>query len=224
VAEKSLILAASHDAWTRPEFAKAALITIDVQRDTLDGQPFEIPGTTQALPQITALCEAFRQRSRPILHVIRLYKSDGSNAELCRREAIKNGETLFLAGSAGRLLADELLPEGAPEPDDKLLLNGDLQLIAPHEWYIYKSRWGAFYRTSLQEHLLSLGVTTVVLAGCNYPNCIRATVYEASERDFRVVAITDGISNFTEHGWNELRSIGVNVMATRDCILALDSK
>ncbi len=212
------------DRWTRPEFEHAALVTIDVQRDTLDGQPFEIPGTSQALPQIAALCETFRRARRPIVHVVRLYKPDGSNAELCRRDAISSGETLFLAGSDGRLVADDLLPDGAAELNDDLLLSGQLQLIGPHEWYIYKPRWGAFYRTALEDHLLSLGVTTIVLAGCNYPNCIRASVYEASERDFRVVAITDGISNFTEHGWNELRSIGINVMATRDCIAALESR
>ena len=206
------------DNWTRPEFGRAALVTIDVQRDTLDGQVFEIPGTSRALPQIAALCRAFRALSLPIVHVLRIYLPDGSNAELCRRAAIAQGETLFLAGSEGRLIADTLLPDGAAEPDDKLLLSGDLQSIAPGEWYLYKSRWGAFYQTGLQDHLRSLGISTVVVAGCNYPNCIRATVYEASERHFRVVAITDGISNFTEHGWQELRSIGINVMDTKKCI------
>jgi len=206
------------ETWTRPEFAHAALVTIDVQHDTLDGQPFEIRGTTQALPQIADLCRTFRQRSLPIIHVLRLYLPDGSNAELCRRAAIANGETLFLSEGAGRLIANELLPAGAPDPDDALLLTGELQPVGDNEWYLYKSRWGAFYKTRLEAHLRAAGITTVVLAGCNYPNCIRATVYEASERDFRVVAITDGISNFTEHGWQELRSIGINVMNTATCI------
>jgi nicotinamidase-related amidase len=209
------------DNWTEPQFEHAALVTIDVQRDTLDGQPFEIPGTSAALPRIAELCAEFRARSRPIVHILRLYLPDGSNAELCRRNALANGEQMFLAGSAGRTIATELLPEHAPEPDDQLLLSNQPQLIGEREWYVYKSRWGAFYGSCLQEHLDSLGVTTIVLAGCNYPNCIRATVYEASERDYRVVAITDGISNFTEHGWQELRSIGINVMAADECITEL---
>lgn len=29
------------------DFAVSALVTIDVQRDTLDGQPLEVPGTSQ---------------------------------------------------------------------------------------------------------------------------------------------------------------------------------
>ena len=32
------------DKHTNPDFSSIALITIDIQRDTLDGQPFEIPG------------------------------------------------------------------------------------------------------------------------------------------------------------------------------------
>jgi nicotinamidase-related amidase len=208
-------------SWTEPQFDHSALITIDVQRDTLDGQPFEIPGTSQAIPQIASLCDAFRASGRPIVHVLRLYLPDGSNAELCRREALAAGEQLFLCGAEGRLVAPELLPPGADEPDDRYLLQNKLQLIGPNEWYSYKPRWGAFHKTGLQEHLESLGITTIVLAGCNYPNCVRATVYEASARDFRVVAITDGISNFTEHGWQELRSIGINVMDTENVIAAL---
>jgi hypothetical protein len=37
-------------AYTEPDFGSIALITIDVQRDTLDGQPHEIRGTSAALP------------------------------------------------------------------------------------------------------------------------------------------------------------------------------
>jgi nicotinamidase-related amidase len=159
----------------------------------------------------------------PIVHVLRIYLPDGSNAELCRRDAIAAGARLFLLGTQGREVAPELLPTDAPLPDDDLLLSGALQSVGPAEWYLYKSRWGAFYQTRLQEHLAGLGVSTIVLAGCNYPNCIRATTYEASERDFRVVATTDGISNFTLHGWQELRSIGINVLSTDECLAALQA-
>lgn len=208
-------------SWTAPQFERAALLTIDVQQDTLKDQPFEIPGTSEALPAITRLAKAFRAARAPVFHVLRLYLPDGSNAELCRREALANGEQMFLAGSAGRLIAPELLPANAPQPDDTSLLNGEPQLIGPAEWYLYKPRWGAFYRTRLEQLLLELGVSTVVIAGCNYPNCVRAAVYEASARDFRVVAVRDGISNFTEHGWQELRSIGINAMSVDECIAGL---
>ncbi|NND54570.1 MAG: cysteine hydrolase [Gammaproteobacteria bacterium] len=210
------------DSWTEPQFDRIALLTIDVQADTLDGQPFEIPGTSDALPRIAALCDAFRARSRPLVHVLRLYRPNGSNAELCRRGPLQAGQQFFLAGQPGRLIAPELLPLDAAEPDDDSLLKGRLQALGPAEWYSYKPRWGAFYGSGLEAHLQALGITTVVIAGCNYPNCVRATVYEASARDFRVVAITDGISNFTEHGWAELESIGINILSANDVIAGID--
>jgi nicotinamidase-related amidase len=129
---------------------------------------------------------------------------------------------MFLAGSEGRELAPELLPHNAAAPDDNLLLRNQPQEIGTNEWYIYKPRWGAFYKSCLEETLRAQGISTIVLAGCNYPNCIRATVYEASERDFRVVAITDGISNFSENGWNELSSIGINLMSAEEFISELN--
>ena len=45
------------DTYTSPDYDRAALVTIDVQRDTLDGQPFEIPGMSQALPHIARVHE-----------------------------------------------------------------------------------------------------------------------------------------------------------------------
>ena len=70
---------------TAPAFESIALVTIDVQNDTLDGQPLEVPGTSAALPKITQLCEAFRKARRPIVHMVRLYLADGSNASCVGR-------------------------------------------------------------------------------------------------------------------------------------------
>lgn len=69
----------------RPHFESAALITIDTQLDTLDGQPFEVSGTTAILPRIRRLVQAFRAAGAPIIHIVRLYKRDGSNVDLSRR-------------------------------------------------------------------------------------------------------------------------------------------
>jgi hypothetical protein len=50
------------------------------------------------------------------------------------------------------------------------------------------------YNTVLERHLHSLDVNTVVVCGCNFPNCPRTTIYEASERDFRIVLAKDATS------------------------------
>jgi nicotinamidase-related amidase len=74
---------------------------------------------------------------------------------------------------------------------------------------------------TLEKHLRDLHTNTVVICGCNFPNCPRTTVYEASERDFRVVLIKDATSNVYEHGLHELNKIGVELMTSDDCIAAL---
>ena len=66
-----------------------------------------------------------------------------------------------------------------------------------------------FLQTPLEEHLRRLGVNTLVITGSNYPNCPRATIYEASERDFRIVAVTDAVSLLDDRGIAELEAIGV---------------
>jgi nicotinamidase-related amidase len=54
----------------------------------------------------------------------------------------------------------------------------------------------------------------VVFAGCNFPNCPRTSIYEASERDFRIVLVSDAMSGLYERGDRDLRAcrgIGVAV-------------
>jgi nicotinamidase-related amidase len=194
----------------------AALVTIDVQRDTLDGAPLEIPGTSAVLAKIGRLAETFRQAGRPIVHMVRLYRADGTNAEPCRRDLVMGDTPVLRPGTSGRLLAPGILPESAVELDDELLLGGGVQLVGVGEVVLYKPRWGAFYGTSLEGHLRSLGVDSLVFVGCNFPNCPRASVYEASERDFRVALVDDAVSGLYDRGRDEMRNIGVNVLATAD--------
>ena len=201
------------DRHAEPRWGSSALVTIDVQRDTLDGAPFEIPGTSAALPAIAGLVRAYRGAGRPIVHVVRIYRGDGEDADLCRRGLLAGGSPLVLKGSDGAQLAGELLPDPAARFDDERLLNGELQELSPREHVMFKPRWGAFYRTGLEGHLRDLAVTTVVFAGCNFPNCPRTSIYEASERDFRIVAATDAISGLYDRGRDELAAIGVSMLS-----------
>jgi nicotinamidase-related amidase len=204
------------DAYTAPEFHAAALLTIDAQRDVLDGGPLEIAGTTQALPAMAALARTFRRAGRPIVHVVRMYETDGSNVDLCRRAVVEGGARMLVPGSSGAEPASELLPQGAASLDPVKLLAGAVQPLAPGEVAIYKPRWGAFFGTPLEAHLRALDVTTLVFCGCNFPNCPRTSIYEASERDFRVVLARDAISGLYARGENELERIGVTLIDTAE--------
>ncbi len=207
--------------YTKPEWSKSALITIDTQCDTLDGQPFEVPGTSAILPRIEALLNIYRKADMPIIHIVRIYKEDGSNVDLCRRDLIEGGTKFMLAGSPGSQLALELLPRGGIELDTELLLSGGIQRLNPNEVVIYKPRWGAFYNTPLEQYLRKLGISTLVFSGCNFPNCPRTSIYEASERDFRVVLVEDAISGLYEQGRRELCNIGVELFSVKQVIDAV---
>ncbi len=198
------------DSYTRPDPHRAALLTIDTQNDfTLSGAPAEIPGTAAAVPAMRRLAEAFRSHDQPVIHVVRLYRADGSNVDRCRRHEIETGAEIVRPGSPGAELVDELKPSSDMTLDAERLLDGEFQSIGHQEWLMYKPRWGAFYSTDLDGFLDDRSVNTVVVCGCNFPNCPRTTIYEASEHDYRIVFVPEATSQTYERGNEELADIGV---------------
>ena len=110
----------------------------------------------------------------------------------------------------------ELLPDPDIRLDAELLLSGAIQQVAPGEVVVYKPRWGAFFGTPLEAHLQELDVSSLAFTGCNFPNCPRTSIYEASERDFRIVLVEDAVSGVYERGLEEMRRIGVRPMSARE--------
>ncbi|WP_207944880.1 cysteine hydrolase family protein [Actinomadura rubrisoli] len=211
------------DPYTGPHADTAALILIDVQRDFFEEDaPARIEGTSEAIPAMAELASAFRAKGLPIVHVVRLYLPDGSNADMVRRHAIENGARVVRPGSPGAQVAPELLPAKA-ELDDEILLKGGFQAVGPREHIMYKPRWGAFYGTALEGHLRDAGADTLVFAGCNFPNCPRTSVYEASERDFRAVLVADAMSGVYDRGAAECRRIGVPVWNVAETVKWLEA-
>lgn len=193
------------DEHTRPHYERSALLTIDLQHDFVSA----VGGTREVLPAVRALVGGYRAAGRPIVHVVRLYLPDGSNADLSRRSLLASGASVASPGSMGSQLAEGLVPRAGTELDSVQLLAGDLQPLGPAEHVLFKPRWNAFYGTALDDHLHRSGVDTVVVAGCNYPNCPRGTLFGASERDYRAVLVSDAVSQYTDRADGELRSIGV---------------
>lgn len=204
------------DPHLAPHWATAALVTIDMQRDFLFGS-YTVPGTAEALPEISRLASAFRAAGKPIVHVVRLYQGD--DVDRVRRGLVDSGVDFVRPGTPGRLLAPGLAPD--VDLDDELLLEGQPQILGRDEYALFKPRWGAFYRTPLAEVLDGHGLDTVVFAGCNMPNCPRASIIEAHERDFRVVLAADAISNSSEQGFREIAGIGTVLMPVADIVDAL---
>src|SRR5690606_10907930 len=122
-------------------------------------------------------------------HVVRLYERDGSNAELGRRGLIAKSGPIAAPGTPGSQLSPALCREA--KLDAKRLLAGELQPLGELEWVMFKPRWSAFFGTPLESFLRARAISTIVVSGCNLPNCPRATLCDASERDFRAVLVSD---------------------------------
>lgn len=206
--------------YTSPNWSSSALITIDTQNDfSLPGSISEIKGTLDILPNINRLLDAYRKKSLPIIHVIRLYKEDGSNADLCRKESLEKGLKIVIPGTYGAELVSLIKPENCTNNFNYTeLLQGNFQQISNREWLMYKPRWGAFYETKLEYFLNEQNIDTLVFTGCNFPNCPRTSIYEASERDFKVVLASDAMSGTYPKGITELENIGVNILKVSEIL------
>jgi nicotinamidase-related amidase len=206
------------DDYCFPEKGKAALLTISAQRDFgRPDSPICARGIDRALPAMVRLVESFRRQSVPIFHSIRLYRPDGSNVEPCRRTAVEEGLRIFMPGSFGAELIDALKPDPEVRLDPEVLLAGDVQDIGPNEFVFYRPRWGAFHNTPLEAELKSRGITTVVICGFSFSTGTRATVYEASARDFRIVVVPDAICSGSDAAMAELGRLGVYLMQSDSC-------
>ena len=202
--------------FTAPHFGSSALLVIDVQADFLDGGASTVAGTSERLPRMAELVAAYRSAGRPVVHVIRLY--EGDDVDLVRRGALRAGARLVRPGSPGAQIAPQLLPDPGLVLDTGALQAGELQKAGDNEVVMWKPRWSAFHRTPLDAHLRGLAVDTIVLAGCNFPNCPRATLFDASARDYRVVVVDDAMSQVTPERLADAVALGVHALPTHDVV------
>lgn len=202
-----------------PHRDSAALLTVGVQNDyTASRSPVRTPGASQVVPKIASLADAFRSADLPIFHAIRLYRPDGTNVDLCRRSAVEEGARYLMPGTKGAELSDEVHPNPTMRSDPWALMGGEFVELGAREWLYYKPRWGAFHGTELETRLKGLGVTTVVVCGCNFPTATRATLYEASARDLRTVLTPDAVTDLRDEGLSDMVRMGVRLMDTAECL------
>ena len=205
--------------YVSPEWSRSALLLIDVQHDFVAGSSV-VDGTAERLPRMARLVAAFRAAGRPVIHVVRLYVPGGSDVDTVRRATVEAGALIAAPGTPGAQIPSALLPQPA-DVDGDALLASEIQPVGPGEFILFKPRWSAFHRTALDTHLGTLGVSTVVVAGCNLPNCPRATLFDASERDYRTVLATDATSQTTPERLDDLALIGVNLRSTESIVESL---
>lgn len=208
--------------YVSPHWDRAALLVIDVQQDFLDEGSAPVRGTSDVLDAIKSLIEGFRSAGLPIAHIVRLYDTETGDVDLVRRADLEERPGLVAPGTEGSQLVQHLF-ETPVVLHAEQLLSGAPQVIGDNEIVLFKPRWSAFYRTHLESWLRDHGVDTVVVAGCNLPNCPRATLFDASARDFRTALAVDAVSQSTPERLADLARLGVTLAATEAIRSAIDS-
>lgn len=168
-----------------------ALLIIDMQHDfAVPGGACEVPGAHATIPSIRRVLGRFRDLGLPIFHVVREYRSDGSDVEITRLHALKERK-MVVPGTQGVRIAPGLEPvEG--------------------EYRIVKQRFSAFMFTELDLILRRKGVTHLAVTGTQLPFCLRTTLFDGLSLGYHMSLLTDASSSRT----NEIHQ--ANIRDIRD--------
>lgn len=171
-----------------------ALIIIDMQNDFVLTEKSAVKGAKATVAAIRAAMDVCHEKHIPVFHVVRAYDGDGKNAEIFRRELFAAGRGFCIKGTAGA----EIVAELAPAKEDIVLV---------------KPRFSAFFGTNLHDLLQERGITHVLVAGTQYPNCVRATAVDALCHDYHVTVLTDCCSAQTDEtaraNCTDLKNMGI---------------
>lgn len=156
--------------------SRTALLIVDMQRDfVLPGGPCHVAGAQATVPALRRLLDHARAAGWLVTHVVRRHRPDGGDAEITRRHLFAGGRGVCVAGSEGAAIIPELTP-----------LPGEL--VQP------KTRCSAFFGTPLADILRRHDVGRAVVAGTQWPNCVRATAVDAMSHDFLTILAVDACS------------------------------
>jgi len=193
---------------------RCALLVIDTQNDYGDpGGAKPLPGIEEVIPRLVEVLEVFRRAGLPIVHVVRLYRENGSNVDPCRRWQFESGELrVVIPGTWGSQLVASTNPTGA-ELDAEKLLAGEVQELTPLEFALYKPRFSAFHGTSLKGFLDSREIDSVVIVGLTFPNCVLAAQLSATDRDYRVGLVPAACTQVNDDGLLAMQNKGVQLMS-----------
>jgi nicotinamidase-related amidase len=154
--------------------ARAALLVVDMQRLFLEpGSPLCVPGGLAMIPTINDLVAHCREREVPVLYSGTIHQEDGSDLGL-----IEEGALLWRRASA-------------------YLVNPEWQALHPElkrqpgENFFAKTRYSAFYRTSLEDWLVAQNRDTLIICGVATIACCAATARDAYFRDIRPIVLSD---------------------------------
>lgn len=178
-----------------------ALLIIDMQYDfAVPGGTCEVAGAHATIPAIRQVLLAFRELGRPVFHVVREYRADGSDVECCRQTAFAR-QPMVVPGTMGARIVPGLE-----------MVEGDYRIV--------KQRFSAFMATELDLILRRKKITHVVVTGTQLPFCLRTTLFDGLCLGYEMILLTDASSSRTPeiHQANirDIRDVGITCLTVAE--------
>lgn len=133
---------------------------------TTPGSPFFAEGVVRAVTDTVPLLEAARAAGIPVIHTKVMYHPSGADGGWFVRKVPALRKLI-----PGEPLA-EIDPKVAPLPEEVVIVK---QYPSP------------FFGTPLAPMLATLGVDTLILAGCSTSGCVRAGALDGVQHGYRVI-------------------------------------
>jgi nicotinamidase-related amidase len=152
-------------------------LIIDMQEDFFAHERLTQRRTilTQRVNELVRIC---REGGVPVVWVKQEFAPDLSDAML---EAKKKRIRVVIAGTPGAAILSQLDYRSA-------------------DHLVVKKRYSAFFGTNLDELLMRLEPSQLIVAGINTHACVRAAVIDAYQRDYKVILARECIeSHDAEH-------------------------
>ena len=153
---------------------RCGLILVDFVNGFVDEAQFGGPHIAAAIENTRPLLAAFRKAGLPVVHTRVVFSEDGANSNVF---CMKVPPLLTLTETA---TASQIVPQLQP---------------VQGEWVLRKVSASAFFSTGLSEWLHLRGVDTAVVVGCTTSGCVRATVVDAMQFNFRTIVIEDCVGD-----------------------------
>ncbi|HET7668941.1 MAG TPA: isochorismatase family protein [Burkholderiales bacterium] len=153
---------------------RAALVIVDFTVGFNDPSLFGGGNIDPAVKRTVGLLQFFRDRRLPVAFTRVVYADDGSDAGV------------FCMKAPSLRMLTESAPAGQVVPELRPL---------PGEYMIRKTQASAFFGTGFAPWLVQQGADTLVVTGCTTSGCVRATVVDAMQHNFRAIVARDCVGD-----------------------------
>jgi len=192
---KGLIDARLIDAQPEPiavDFARTAIVIIDMQRDFLEPGGFgetlgnDVSLLQRAVEPIGHLLAKAREKGVFVIHTREGHRPDLSDAPRAKIERGSPDLRIGAKGPMGRILVrgepgHDIIPELYPRSGEPV---------------VDKPGKGAFYATELQSILDNRDIENLIVCGVTTEVCVHTTVREGNDRGYRCIVPSDCCASY----------------------------